>query len=426
MQTSDKNDIEGLRDAIRVLTPNFQTWIGAALDELVSLRAQADARPVGQAGTMPGTDGFTMACFKATDVPVGTNLYTHPEASAHPICVKCGDGIMAHDPGTCGNCYFMGAEASAPGLSDEQADEILGKLESLLLIKGQSWRAAKDDLLATIRASAATVAEPSETATSPLTVPEMPPLPPHDAPCPVEFVTWALRVRDLLQSVLRITAQKAEPSVDAVGGLKAQTTITLRQAESLLQFFGGHDAEVAIAKYDGGLIAWCTECPEEGSCWLGKTEIDDELADKGRPQSAQQQAEPGADERAALANWLACWDAAEAEGLQDALHDAKNVRSAAAERLADLIERRIAHGVEPARTALAAQSGQRAGVAEDDVLDAVRAALPEFSQQDDYLLAHGASLMSEESHEIIHLDTLKKIVAAVLAAAPTQQQEGGS
>ncbi|MGT2505724.1 hypothetical protein [Cupriavidus basilensis] len=46
----------------------------------------------------------------------------------------------------------------------------------------------------------------------------------------------------------------------------------------------------------------------------------------------------------------------EAEGLWDALNDAKNVRSPTAERLADLVERRIAHGVEPARAALSAQS----------------------------------------------------------------------
>jgi hypothetical protein len=49
-------------------------------------------------------------------------------------------------------------------------------------------------------------------------------------------------------------------------------------------------------------------------------------------------------------------------------------------------------------------------------LDAARAALPEFCQQDDYLLAHGASLMSEDSHEILHSDTLRKIVAAAVAA----------
>ena len=41
-----------------------------------------DAQPVGEAGTMPGTDGgFTTAVFKAADVPVGTKLYTAPPSA---------------------------------------------------------------------------------------------------------------------------------------------------------------------------------------------------------------------------------------------------------------------------------------------------------------------------------------------------------
>lgn len=48
------------------------------------LAASASAEPVGIAGSMPGTDGFTMAAFKAEDVPVGTELYTRPiEAPDH-------------------------------------------------------------------------------------------------------------------------------------------------------------------------------------------------------------------------------------------------------------------------------------------------------------------------------------------------------
>jgi hypothetical protein len=58
-----------------------------------------------------------------------------------------------------------------------------------------------------------------------------------------------------------------------------------------------------------------------------------------------------------------------------------------------------------------------------DALERARAALPDFRQQDDYLLAHGASLMSEASHEIIHTDTLTKIVLAVLSASLVQGTE---
>ncbi|MFY1847918.1 Lar family restriction alleviation protein [Achromobacter dolens] len=67
---------------------------------------------------------------------------------------------------------------------------------------------------------------------------------------------------------------------------------------------------------------------------------------------------------------------------------------------------------------------QRAGdVDERAVLDVVRAALPEFRQQDDYLLAHGASLMSENSHEIIHIDTLRRVISAALSAPQAEQGE---
>lgn len=40
----------------------------------------ASSEPVAKAGAMPGTSsGFTMACFKASDVPVGTSIYTAPQ-----------------------------------------------------------------------------------------------------------------------------------------------------------------------------------------------------------------------------------------------------------------------------------------------------------------------------------------------------------
>lgn len=45
-----------------------------------------------------------------------------------------------------------------------------------------------------------------------------------------------------------------------------------------------------------------------------------------------------------------------------------------------------------------------------------REALAEFRQQDEYLLSPDASLMSEDCHEIIHLDTLQRIVDAIEAA----------
>ncbi len=41
-------------------------------------RETSSLQPVGVTSYMPGTDGFTMAAFKATDVPIETRLYTQP------------------------------------------------------------------------------------------------------------------------------------------------------------------------------------------------------------------------------------------------------------------------------------------------------------------------------------------------------------
>jgi len=43
------------------------------------LAKQREAEPVGETSSMPGTSGFTMACFNADEIPVGTKLYTHPQ-----------------------------------------------------------------------------------------------------------------------------------------------------------------------------------------------------------------------------------------------------------------------------------------------------------------------------------------------------------
>lgn len=54
--------------------------------------------------------------------------------------------------------------------------------------------------------------------------------------------------------------------------------------------------------------------------------------------------------------------------------------------------------------------------------DAAIDELKEFCRQDDYLLAHGASLMSEDSHEIVHVDTLRRVVEAVVRSLLLQPQ----
>jgi hypothetical protein len=57
---------------------------------------------------------------------------------------------------------------------------------------------------------------------------------------------------------------------------------------------------------------------------------------------------------------------------------------------------------------------------------AAREALSDFRQQDDYLLANGASLMSEDSHEILHIDTLDRIVNAALSSLSAALADKGA
>lgn len=59
----------------------FQAYNCAAhLADLLAALDAARGQAVGEAGAMPGTGGFTMACFRAEDVPVGTKLYAAPAA----------------------------------------------------------------------------------------------------------------------------------------------------------------------------------------------------------------------------------------------------------------------------------------------------------------------------------------------------------
>lgn len=44
--------------------------------------ALSNAEPEGEVGAMTGTEGFTMVCFHAKDVPIGTKLFLHPSIPA--------------------------------------------------------------------------------------------------------------------------------------------------------------------------------------------------------------------------------------------------------------------------------------------------------------------------------------------------------
>lgn len=88
--------------------------------------------PVGEAGPMPGADGFTMACFLASDVPVGTKIYTHPQN----LNCKSTQARLATLWG------YVKEQTKREPLTDNQIDKIAesmpGGLEGFL--KGWGWR----------------------------------------------------------------------------------------------------------------------------------------------------------------------------------------------------------------------------------------------------------------------------------------------
>ena len=70
--------------------------------------------------------------------------------------------------------------------------------------------------------------------------------------------------------------------------------ITLRQAKELVATFGGHDAEISVfqrpaawADMDDGLYAFFSDYPDEGSMYLGPTDVGDDLAMNGEPAPAE-------------------------------------------------------------------------------------------------------------------------------------------
>lgn len=93
-------------------------------------------------------------------------------------------------------------------------------------------------------------------------------------------VTWVQDQWNGWQRAIR--ARRAQPEGEAPA--PASIVITLRQAHRLVEFFGGHDASITVtpprAEWGDmpcGLYAFCTEYPEDGSEYLGVTEVDDEL-----------------------------------------------------------------------------------------------------------------------------------------------------
>jgi hypothetical protein len=114
-----------------------------------------------------------------------------------------------------------------------------------------------------------------------------------------EDAGWNLAITAVQKRIGQLLA--ASPAAQTAPATPAETElvkhgdvqsieITLRQAEKLVEFFGGHDGEVSVIErpaawsdQPAGLYAYCTEYPDEGAQYLGPTEVDDDLAMNGRP-----------------------------------------------------------------------------------------------------------------------------------------------
>lgn len=91
----------------------------AEMDATPSAPQAPQAEAVGEAGEMPGTSGFTMACFKAVDVPAGTKLYAAPPSStaqAEPCDHDWALPVGASQH-TCTKCFATQAAPLAPAAS---------------------------------------------------------------------------------------------------------------------------------------------------------------------------------------------------------------------------------------------------------------------------------------------------------------------
>lgn len=73
---------------IKALCPNH----------LADFRRHAESSLVGVASSMPGTSGFTMACFEAEKVPVGSCLYSRPVMDAGEVDENSVDSLLDSVP----------------------------------------------------------------------------------------------------------------------------------------------------------------------------------------------------------------------------------------------------------------------------------------------------------------------------------------
>lgn len=391
MQVSDKNDIDGLRDAIRVLTPNFQTWIGAALDELVSLRARADAQPVFTQEVQPYP-------FSEWDDEKLERIANSLVAIAK-IVKDDRDILLA---ATCLRRLIGLPKASAPGLSDPDIQRLARKYlgpataekipESIVLLVRECLT----------RASAATAAEPSAG----------------------EEIHVNVQGDDVYTLPLQPTGMETPRFVVHVPAAEEAPN---RRADELEAFKAYNPLGYKLMD---GLLVWRAACAWQRAAQqqanplgikpqpLG-AEFDKVLHDNLSSlyiEDGKQQAEPGADEQDAFEAWAS-------KRRMDLRREANDPDEYLLASTADAFV---------GWQGRAAQSGQRAGVAEDANLlrDAAEKGL-DINQQPqlgcvEVWAGKGDDALVFREYYSRHADreAATKCALKRALAAPTQQQEG--
>ena len=73
-------ELEFAKQEIANLHDDISEWMDKCDALRTTIEQMEQQEPAGIAGSMPGTSGFTVACFSADEVPVGTKLYALPGA----------------------------------------------------------------------------------------------------------------------------------------------------------------------------------------------------------------------------------------------------------------------------------------------------------------------------------------------------------
>lgn len=92
------NPLDSSDAAVLFAVATLRQALESEQEAVNKVAAQKQDEPVGKTVLMPGTNGFTMACFHASDVPVDTELYTAPQPAQQPLTQELLHSLWLHTP----------------------------------------------------------------------------------------------------------------------------------------------------------------------------------------------------------------------------------------------------------------------------------------------------------------------------------------